>query len=83
MPLRWQLFKDAAAAWSRRDPPRLGAALAYYTALSLAPLIVAVVAICGLVLGDDVVRNRIYWQIQPLVGTHAARRCEDAAEGRP
>jgi membrane protein len=72
MRLRWQLFKDAASLWSLHNAPRLGAALAYYTALSLAPLVVAVVAISGLAFGDDVVRDRIYWQIQPVVGSQAA-----------
>jgi membrane protein len=72
MHLRWHLFKEAAEKWSQHNAPRLGAALAYYTALSLAPLVVAVVAVSGLVFGDDVVRDRLYWQIQPVIGSQAA-----------
>lgn len=72
MRLTWRLFKEAAALWSKHNAPRLGAALAYYTALSLAPLVVAVVAVSGLVFGEEAARGEIYWEIKDLVGSQAA-----------
>ena len=47
----WVLTKNTASKWSDYNAPRLGAALAYYSILSLAPLMVLAVAICGLVFG--------------------------------
>ena len=41
----WSLCKDAASAWSDDFAPSMGAAIAYYTAFSIAPLIVIVLAI--------------------------------------
>jgi membrane protein len=68
MRLKWSLFREAADQWSLHNAPRLGAALAYYTVLSLAPLLVVVVAICGFAFGKDAVRGQIYWQIKDVVG---------------
>src|SRR5437588_820510 len=45
------LFKEAASEWLNDKAPRLGAALAYYTIFSLAPLLVIVIGIAGLMLG--------------------------------
>lgn len=51
--MKWQnwksLFVETYGAWSARNAPRLGAALAYYALLSIAPLMILIVAICGLV----------------------------------
>ena len=49
----WHLVKDAGSAWLEDKAPRLGAALAYYAAFSLAPLLIIVIGIAGLVLGQD------------------------------
>jgi membrane protein len=40
----WHLLTSAFAAWNEHEAPRLGAALAFYTILSLAPLMVLVEA---------------------------------------
>jgi len=57
----------------RHKLPRLGAALAFYTLLSLAPLLIVVVAICGLVYGRQAAVGQLVWQIQDLVGRDAAQ----------
>jgi membrane protein len=68
----WQLLKDTYADWSRHQAPKLGAALAYYTVLSLAPLVVVVIAVIGLVYGADAARGDIVRQIQDMVGRDGA-----------
>jgi len=70
---KWALFSDAASKWSDHNAPRLGAALAYYAVLSLAPLLVIVVAICGFAFGEQAVRGQLYWQIRSTVGDQAAQ----------
>jgi membrane protein len=67
-----QLVKSTFAAWSDDNVPRLGAALAYYTALSLAPLVVVVVAVAGLAFGKQAVQGELLWQIQNTVGKDGA-----------
>ncbi len=73
----WTLLRDAAADWSEDKAPRLGAALAYYTALSLAPLLLVVIGIAGLVFGQEAARGQIVGQLQGLVGGDGARAIED------
>ena len=47
------LVKDSVAAWKSDYAPSMGAALSYYTIFSIAPLLVIVIAIAGLVFGAD------------------------------
>jgi membrane protein len=69
---RWSQFREAGFEWARHNAPRLGAALAYYTVLSLAPTLVLVVAISSFAFGDEAVRGQLYWQIKDLVGNQGA-----------
>jgi membrane protein len=50
----------------------LGAALAFYTLLSLAPLLLVIISIVGLVFGRTVAERQVVQQIQDLVGSQAA-----------
>jgi len=68
----WSLFQEAASLWSAHNAPRLGAALAYYVVLSLAPLVLLSVALCGRIFGDDAVRGQVYFEIKDVVGGPAA-----------
>jgi membrane protein len=45
----WELLQETWNAWSTHRAPRSGAALAYYTIFSLAPLLVIVIAVAALV----------------------------------
>lgn len=72
MLLNRAIFSDAFEAWWSHNPPRLGAALAYYTVLSLAPLLVILVALGGHFFGEDAVRGQIFWQIRNVAGDQSA-----------
>lgn len=56
--------------------PRMGAALAYYTLFSLAPLLLIVVSVAGLVWGGDAVRGELVDQLGTLLGASAASTIE-------
>jgi len=66
------LFKLAFEDWKQDNASRLSAALAYYTIFSLAPLLVIVIAITGLIWEKGAVRTQILSQIQSLVGADGA-----------
>ena len=66
------LLSDALEAWYRHNAPRLGASLAFYTILSLAPLLIVVIAIAGLISGREAAEGLIVWQIQDLTGREGA-----------
>lgn len=68
----WRLTKAAFASWIDDYGASMGAALAYYTVFSIAPLLLIVIAIAGLVFGEDAARGEIFGQINGLVGAQGA-----------
>lgn len=66
------LLKLAYQGWTQDNASRLSAALAYYTIFSLAPLLVIVIAIAGLVWDAGAVRAQVLSQVQSLVGVDGA-----------
>ena len=73
----WPLLKDTFAAWSRDKVPRHGAALAYYTVLSLVPLLVVIIAMIGLIFGREAAQGYILEQIGSMVGPQSAQAIKD------
>jgi membrane protein len=68
----WELTKAAFSEWDDDKASRLAAALAYYTAFSLAPLLVIAIGIAGLVFGDDAAQGEIVGQLQGVIGPDGA-----------
>jgi membrane protein len=80
LPKVWQLFKRTYSKWNEDHAPGLGAALSYYTVLSLAPLLMIVIAIAGLVFGQEAAEGQIMGQIQGLVGEESAKAIQSMIE---
>ena len=68
-----KLVKAAASAWVADYAPSMGAALSYYSVFSMAPLLLVVISIAGLVFGEDAVRGEVFGQLQSLLGADAAK----------
>ena len=66
------MAKQSVAAWVDDYAPSMGAALAYYTLFSLAPLLLIAVSIAGLVFGADAARGEIFGQLKDVVGDEGA-----------
>ena len=64
----WTLLRQTASAWSEDDAPSMGAALAYYSLFSIAPLLVIVIAVTGLVFGEEVARRDVFAELADLMG---------------
>jgi membrane protein len=62
-----------AQATIEDDVPGMGAALAYYTVFSMAPLLLIVIAVAGLAFGADAARGEIQAQLQGLLGDGGAQ----------
>lgn len=69
---QWQIFLAAANAWMDDYAPSMGAALSYYTLFSLAPLLVLIIAIAGMVFGQDAAQGAIIAQLQGIMGKEGA-----------
>lgn len=68
----WLLFKEAYQEYAEDKVPRLGAALAFYTVLSLVPLLIIAIAIAGAVFGPEAAQGEIVRQFDDLVGRQGA-----------
>lgn len=66
------LIRKSVKAWVDDYAPSMGAALAYYTLFSIAPLLIIAIAVAGLVFGQEAARGEIVAQIQGLIGREGA-----------
>jgi len=64
--------KRAALAWFEHEPARRGAALAFYSLVSMAPLLLVVLSIGGLVWGTEALRGELYGQLRGMFGDSTA-----------
>ncbi len=72
----WQLAKQAVQSWSDDYAPSMGAALSYYSVFSMAPLLLIVISVAGLVFGEDAARGELFGQLAGLMGADAAKTLE-------
>lgn len=68
----WSMAREVVEELRADEPLHLAAALSYYTLLSLAPLLIVVVAIAGLAFGREAVEGRLVAEMQGLVGQSGA-----------
>lgn len=73
----WPLLKATFSEWSNDKVPRLGAALAYYTVFAIVPLLVIIIAMIGLVFGQEAAESAILDQIAGLMGEQSATALKD------
>lgn len=75
------MLKEAFEDWKDDKAPRLGAALAYYTIFSLAPLLLIAVAIAGLAFGREAAQGRIVDEIGGVLGKQGGEAIQAMVEG--
>ncbi len=68
----WILVKAAVSSWVADYAQSMGAALAYYSLFSIAPLLLIVISVAGLIFGVEAARGEIVGQLQALTGRHGA-----------
>jgi membrane protein len=75
------LARATVSAWQNDYAPSMGAALSYYTIFSIAPLLLIVIAIAGMVYGEDAARGAIFYQVRGLMGDAAAAALQGLLAG--
>lgn len=80
-----KLLSDTAKDWWEDKAARLGAALAFYTIFSLAPLLIIILGIAGFLFGGDPAQSQLVEQIQGLVGAEGGKAVESMLQsaGKP
>ncbi|MEO8754396.1 MAG: YihY/virulence factor BrkB family protein [Casimicrobiaceae bacterium] len=76
----WGLVRKSVLAWIDDYAPSMGAAIAYYTMFSIAPLLIIVIAVAGFVFGQDAVRGEIAAQLSGLIGPDGAKGVQGLVE---
>jgi YihY family inner membrane protein len=69
---QWQMIMAAVKAWVDDYAPSMGAALSYYTLFSLAPLLIIVIAVAGMVFGQEAAQGEIVAQLRGIMGEQGA-----------
>ncbi len=66
------LVQRSVTAWSDDFAPSMGAAISYYTVFSLSPLLLIVIAVAGLIFGEEAVQGQLVGQLQGFMGREGA-----------
>jgi membrane protein len=74
----WHIIKDTASGFIADEALSRGAAIAFYTATSLAPVLLIVIAIAGLAFGKDAAQNAITGELGGLMGDQTAQLLQTA-----
>lgn len=73
----YNLFKSAGNGFIDDNAFKLAAALSYYTVFALGPLLIIVISLAGLFYGEEAAEGSIYFQLNGLLGTEAAKQVQD------
>jgi membrane protein len=76
----WNVLRRTFSLWSDHEAPRVGAALAFYAMLSLAPLIIFALAIMSFVVGHSNAQNQLLEQVQSMVGAQGTEAVKATIE---
>lgn len=73
----WKLLRQTISEFIDEDPFTLAGALSYYTLLSLAPLLLVIVAVAGIIFGEEAARGEVLAKLDLAIGTQAAGLAQD------
>src|SRR5215207_898736 len=74
----WKLTKETVSSFLKNEALSRGAAIAFYSATSIAPVLLIVIAIAGLVFGRDAAQSAITGQLTSLMGQQTAEVLQTA-----
>ena len=72
----WVMVRHSVSAWIDDYAPSMGAALAYYTMFSIAPLLVIVIAVAGIMFGNDAAQGHVLAELRGVMGEEGALAVE-------
>ena len=72
----WVMVQHSVSAWIDDYAPSMGAALAYYTMFSIAPLLVIVIAVAGIMFGNEAAQGHVLAELRGIMGEEGALAVE-------
>ena len=76
----YNFIKQVGGGFVNDNVMKYSASLSYYTVFSLAPMLIVIISICGIVFGKEAMQGRIYEEINGLVGSAAALQIQDTIQ---
>jgi membrane protein len=76
----WKTLLGATELFFSKQSFQSSAALAFYTLFSMAPLLIIVIAVTGMVLGDEAARGELVARLDGMIGVDAAAMVQDAVQ---
>jgi membrane protein len=73
----WDLLKQTCIEWYNDNTFTLGAALAYYTVFSIAPVLIIAIAVAGLIFSQEAAREQLTQEVSETVGQQVALALND------
>ena len=73
----WEVIKATFGGFGTHKVTKLSGSLAYYTVFSMAPLLVVVIALCGIFLGREAAEGQVYGQLAGFLGKSTALQLQD------
>ena len=72
----WRIIKKSFHEWNADKAAQLAASTAYYTVFSLAPLLILTIAVAGIFLDAESVKDSVFLQLNNLVGAQGSAAIE-------
>ncbi len=73
----FNVMKNSVQLFKNHDTFTLGAALSYYMVFSIAPMLIIVTSVVGMILGPDAITGEIKRQVVSFVGNNGANQLQD------
>ncbi|MBP0631666.1 MULTISPECIES: YihY/virulence factor BrkB family protein [unclassified Cupriavidus] len=73
----FELIRESIKSWIDDYAPSMGAALAYYTVFSIAPLLMIVITVAGVIFGAEAARGEVVSELNGLIGAEGAEAVEE------
>lgn len=73
----WKVMKKAFGGFGEDKITKLSASLAYYMVFSMGPLLVVIIALCGIFLGREAVEGQVYGTLVGFVGSDTASTLQE------
>jgi len=71
------LIKRSARKYKKDDPVRLAGTTAYFTVFALAPIIIIIVSVTGLLIGEEKIQEKVFTELSRLLGDQGTQYIRD------
>jgi membrane protein len=76
----WSMVRKTFDGWNEHEAPRIGAALAFYTMLSLAPLVILAIALAAFIFGHSTAESQLLDQVDNMIGQQGSEAVKGMIE---